>query len=82
MISHGCLTNNTFHMIKHDPHVLRIPCRLHSCDKVDSTLDTTYRHLGNEHLSSMNLSWETTLLDVVISTLGLQFKYDINIVTS
>ncbi len=50
MISHGCLTNNTFHMIKHDPHVLQIPCRLHSCDKVDSTLDTTYRHFGNEHL--------------------------------
>jgi hypothetical protein len=30
----------------------------------------------------MNLSWETTLLNVVISILGLQFKDAINITTS
>jgi hypothetical protein len=71
MINHSCLANNTLHMIKHDPSVLQIPCRLHSCDEVNSTLDTIYRHLENEHLLSMNLSWEITILDVVISTFGL-----------
>jgi hypothetical protein len=30
----------------------------------------------------MNLSWEATLLNVVIPTLGLQFKDAINIATS
>jgi hypothetical protein len=34
---------------------------LHSCDEVDSTLDTIYRHFENEHLLSMNLSWEVAL---------------------
>jgi hypothetical protein len=81
MISHSCSTNNTFHMIKHDPNVLQIPFRLHSCDKANSTPDTIYRHLENEHLLSMNLSWEIILLDVVIPTLGLQLKYVINIAT-
>jgi hypothetical protein len=79
MMNHSCPANNMLHMIKHDPNVLQIPCSLHSCDEVDSTPDTIYRHLENEHLLSMNLSWETTLLDVIISTFGLQVKYVINI---
>jgi len=55
---------------------------LHLCDKVDSIPDTIYRHLEKKHLLSMNLSWEATLLNVVIPTLGLQFKDAINIATS
>ncbi len=82
MTSHNCLANNMFYMIKHDLSILQIPCRLHSCDKANSILDTIYQHLENEHLLSMNLSWETTLLDVVIPTFGLQLKYAINIATS
>jgi hypothetical protein len=82
MISHNCLANNMLHIIKHDPSVLQISCRLHSCDEVDFTLDTIYRHLENEHLLSMNLSWEASLLDVVIPIHKLQLKYVINIVTS
>jgi hypothetical protein len=66
----------------HDPSVLQIPCWFHLCDKVHSTPDTIYQHLENEHLFSMNLSWETTLLDVIILILGLQLKYAINIATS
>jgi hypothetical protein len=69
MISHSRPANNTLHMIKHDPNILQISCRLPSCDKVDSTLDTIYQHLENKHLLSMNLSWEATLLDVVIPTM-------------
>jgi hypothetical protein len=78
MTSHSCPANNMLHMIKHDPNVLYIPCRLHLCDEVDSTFDTIYQHFENEHLLSMNLFWETTLLDVVILTLGLQFEYAID----
>jgi hypothetical protein len=51
---------------------------LHLCDKVDSIPDTIYQHLEKKHLLSMSLSWEATLLNVVISTLGLQFKDAIN----
>ncbi len=79
IISHRCPANNTFHMIKHDPNVLRIPCRLHSCDKVRSTPHTIYQHLENENLLFYNLFWETTLLDVVIGIIRLQFKDVINI---
>jgi hypothetical protein len=79
MISHCCPANNTFHMIKHDPNVLRIPRMLHSCDKVCSTPHTIYQHLENENLLSYNLFWETTLLDVVIGIIKLQFKDVINI---
>jgi len=68
-------------MIKHDPSVLQIPCRLHLCDEINSTPDTIHQHLENENLLSMNLSWEATLLDVVILTLGFQLKYAINIAT-
>jgi hypothetical protein len=60
---------------------LQIPCRLHLCDEADSILDTIYGHLENEHLLSMNSSWETTFLDVIIPILGLQLKYAINIAT-
>ncbi len=82
MTSHNCPTNNTFHMIKHDPTVLQIPYRLHSSDKANSTLDTIYWHLENKHILSMNLSWETSLLVIVIPTLGLKFKDAFNIANS
>ncbi len=81
MTSHSCPTNNTLHMIKHDPNILQIPCRLHLCDEADSILDTIYGHLENEHLLSINSLWETTFLDVIIPILGLQLKYVINIAT-
>ncbi len=79
MTSHCCPTNNTFHMIKHDPNVLQIPCRLHSHDKACSTPRTIYRHFENENLLSYNLFWEITLLEVVMATIRLQFKDAINI---
>ncbi len=82
MTNRSCPTSNTFHMIKHDPNILQILYRLHLCDEVDSTFDTIYRHIENKYLLSMNLFWETTLMDVVIVTLGLQFKDAINIATS
>jgi hypothetical protein len=62
-------------MIKHDLN-MQIPYMLHLCDKVDSTPNTIYRHFENEHLLSMNLSWEVTLLDVIIPIHGLKLKYD------
>jgi hypothetical protein len=68
-------------MIKHDPNILQIPCRLHLCDEANSILDIIYGHLENEHLLSMNLLWETTFLDVIIPIFGLQLKYVINIAT-
>jgi hypothetical protein len=55
---------------------------LHLCDEAHSILNTIYQHLEIEHLLSMNLSQETTLLDVIILTLRLQMKYVINIATS
>ncbi len=82
MTNHSCPTNNTLHMIKHDPNVLQIPYRLYLCDEVDFSPNNIYRHLENKHLLSMNLSWEATFLDVVILTFGLQFKDVINIATS
>jgi hypothetical protein len=82
MISHSCPTNNTLHMIKRDQCVLQARCMLHSCEKVDSTPNTIYRHLKIKHLLSLNLSWETTFLDVVIMTFGFQLKDVINITTS
>ncbi|CAK9219932.1 unnamed protein product, partial [Sphagnum troendelagicum] len=66
-------------MIKHDPSILQIPYRLHLCDKTRSTPHTIYGHLENEHLLSKNLSRETTFLDVIISTLGLQVKDAVNV---
>jgi len=82
MTNHSCTTSHTFHMIKHDPNILQIPYRLHLCDKTCSTPHTIYGHLENEHLLSKNLSREATLLDVVISTLGLQFKDAINVIAT
>jgi hypothetical protein len=61
-------------MIKHDPSILQIPSKLHLHDKVCSTPHTIYRHLENENLLSYNLTWEATLLDVIMMILGLQFK--------
>jgi hypothetical protein len=55
---------------------------LHSCDKTHSTPHTIYGHLENEHLLFKNLSSETTLLDVVISTFRFQFKDVINVTTT
>jgi hypothetical protein len=69
-------------MIKHDPSIWQIPCKLHACDKTHSTPHTIYGHLKNEHLLSKNMSRETTFLDVVILTLELQFKDAINITTT
>jgi hypothetical protein len=82
MTIHNCLTNNMFYMIKHDPLILQVSYRLHSCDKANSFPHTIYQQLENEHLLSMNLSWEVTFLNVVIPTFGLQLKYAINIATS
>jgi hypothetical protein len=82
MTNHNYPANNMFYMVKHDPSVLQIPCRLHSCDKVNSIPNTIYQHLENEHILSMNLSWEATLLEVINPTFGLQLKYAINITTS
>jgi hypothetical protein len=52
MISHNCLIINIFHMIKHDPSVMQISCKLHSCDKADFIPDIIYRHLKNKHILS------------------------------
>ncbi len=70
MKSHSCPTINMFHMIKHDPNILQIPYRLHLHDKASSTPDNIYQHLENENLMSYNLFSKTTLLNVVITTLG------------
>jgi hypothetical protein len=69
-------------MIKHDPCVLQILSKLHSHDKAHSTPHTIYQNLENENLLSYNLTLETTLLDVIIATLGLQFKDVIKIATT
>ncbi len=82
MTNHNCPTNHTLHMIKHDPSILQILGRLHSCDKTNSIPHTIYGHLENECLLSKNLSKETTLLDVVIWILQLQFKDAINVTTT
>jgi hypothetical protein len=74
-------TNRMFHMIKYDPSILQIPCKLHSCDKTCFAPHIIYGHLENEHLLSNNLSKEATPLDIVISTLGFQFKDVINVTT-
>jgi hypothetical protein len=65
-------------MIKHDPSILQIPYKLHSCDKTRSIPHTIYGHLENEH----HLSKGATFLDVIISILGLQFKDVINVTTT
>ncbi len=82
MTSHNCPTSHTLHMIKHDPSILQIPCRLHSCDKTHSIPHIIYGHLENEHLLSKTYSRKQTFLDVVILTLGLQFKDVINVTTT
>ncbi len=71
MTSCSCLINHTLHMIKHNPNVLQILCKLHSCDEACSTPLAIYRHLENESLLFYNLYCEITFLDVVIMTLGL-----------
>jgi hypothetical protein len=81
MTSHSCPTNHMLHMITHDPRVLQIPYKLHLCEKIHFTPHTIYQHLENEQLLSYNLSREITLLDIIIVTLGLQFKDAINITT-
>ncbi len=45
-------------------------------------LPTPFINILNKQFLSMNLSWEATFLDVIIPTLGLQFKDVINIDTS
>ncbi len=81
MTSFSYLINNTLHMIKHDPNILQIPCKLHQCDEACSTSHAIYQPLENENLLFYNLSWEITLLDVIIIILRLQFKDVINIIT-
>jgi len=81
MTNDTCLVNNMLHMIKHDPNVMQIPYRLHSCDQAHSIPHTVYKHFENENLISYNLSWKTTLLNIVITTFGLQCKDVINITT-
>jgi hypothetical protein len=78
--NHNYPTNNTLHMIKHDPSVLQIPFRLHSHDGVCSIPHAIYQHFENENLLSYNLTWEA-LLNVITVTFGLQFKDVINIAT-
>jgi hypothetical protein len=53
MRSHSCPFNNKLHMIKYDPSVLQIPCKLHSCDEARSTPHTIYWHL---EINTFNLS--------------------------
>jgi hypothetical protein len=52
---------------------------LHSHDGVRAIPHAIYQHPENENLLSYNLTWETIFLDVIIMTIGLQFKDDINI---
>ncbi len=78
---HSCLAIKMLHMIKHDPSILQIPCRLHLRDKANSTPHTIYQCLENENLMSYNLFSKTTFLNVVITTFGLQFKDVITIAT-
>jgi hypothetical protein len=55
MTSHSYPISNMFRMTKHDPSILQIPCRLHLGDEANSTPNTIYQHLENEHLLYMNL---------------------------
>jgi len=69
-------------MIKHDLCVLQAPFRLHSHDEACSTTHTINQRLENENLLSYKLTWEATILYVIIVILGFQLKDVINIATT
>jgi hypothetical protein len=69
------------HMFKHDQNVPQIPYRFHSHDEPHSIPHAIYRHFENDFFFPYNMTWAIALLDVIITTLGFQFKDVINIAT-
>jgi hypothetical protein len=72
MASKDHRTLDTFHMIKHDPSCLELPTRLHPFHQVTSTTVSTHKHFEEENFLSELLSWKTTILNVIITTIGLE----------
>jgi hypothetical protein len=72
MASKGHLVLDTFNTIKHDPSCLEVATKLHPLHQVKSIPLPMHKHLEKEHFFSKLLSWKTTILDVIITTIGLQ----------
>jgi hypothetical protein len=72
MASKGRQALDTFHIIKHDPSCLEVPTRLHLFHQVTSTTISIHKHFEKENFLSRLLYWKTTILNVIITTIGLE----------
>jgi len=73
MASEGHLILDTFDMIKHDLSCLEVTTRLHPLDQIKFIPISINKHFEEKDLSKL-LSWKGTILDVVITTIGLRDK--------
>ncbi len=71
MVGEGCLVLDMFDMIKHDPTCMEVTIRLHLLDQVESTPISINKHFEEKDLSKL-LFWKTTILNIVINTIGLE----------
>ncbi len=69
MIGHHCPTDDSLHMVKHDPRVIQIALGLHLCNKPNSVPNPIDRHLEKKDLLTRYLAWEVTFLDEIIMIL-------------
>jgi hypothetical protein len=74
MASKICPVLDTFDIIKHDLSYLEVTTKLHPFHQIKSAPFSIHRHLEREHLFSKLLSWKTTILDVIITTISLEHQ--------
>ncbi len=82
MTDHGCPTNDSLHMVKHDPRVFQITFKVHSCNKPNSAPNLVDRHLEKKNFLTRYLAWETTFLNKIVTTFGLQLKDVVNVTST
>jgi hypothetical protein len=56
---HGGLFGDAFHMVGHDPSMLKIPARFHALTLVDPTTKADFKHLENKNfVNFITLAWD------------------------
>jgi hypothetical protein len=76
MACKGHLVLDMFNTIKHDPSCLEVTTRLHLLHQVKSIPLPIHKHFEKEHFFPKLQSWKTTILDVIITTIGLESHND------
>ena len=62
---HGGPTGDTLDMVKHNPCILKVTCRLHLPHQVDTTPRANFEHLEDKDLVRLiTLTWEHVSLNI------------------